>query len=247
MLTRIIDLCLAHRPIVLLATGLLIVIGVVSFRELPFDAFPDTTPVQVTVNTTAPALSPLEVERQITFPIEQAVSGLPGLQQVRSVSKFGYCQVTAIFDDSIDIYLARQVVSERLASAELPDDVGRPSLGPVSTGLGEVFQYILRSDTLTARELRTLHHWVVRPQLLQVPGVAEVNTWGGEKRQYQVIVEPSRLMKYDLVIDDIYDALRRNNMNVGGGNITSAGELQLVQGVSLTTNIGEIEDIVVAV
>src|SRR5690606_27972995 len=122
--------------------------------------------------TTAPALSPLEVERQISFPVEQAISGLPGLHEVRSISKFGFSQVTAIFDDETDIYLARQVVSERVATAALPDGVGRPALGPVSTGLGEVFQYVLHSDTLSPRELRTLHHWVIRPQMLQVPGVA---------------------------------------------------------------------------
>src|SRR5688572_33361634 len=123
MLTALIDLCLRNRAIVLLATAVLIAVGLVSFQRLPFDAFPDTTPVQVQVNTTAPALSPLEVERQITTPLEQAISGLPGLNEVRSVSKFGFSQITAVFDDTIDIYLARQVVSERLSAAELPDEV----------------------------------------------------------------------------------------------------------------------------
>ena len=133
----------------------LALVGLLSLARLPFDAFPDTTPVQVQINTTAPALSPLEVERQITFPVEQAISGLPGLMEVRSISKFGFSQVTAIFDDDTDIYLARQVVSERLAAAELPEGVGRPALGPGATGLGEVFQYVLHSDTLSAQELRT--------------------------------------------------------------------------------------------
>ncbi len=172
MLTRLIDLCLAKRPVVLVATAILVALGVASFAELPFDAFPDTTPVQVQVNTTAPALSPLEVERQITFPIEQSVSGLPGLVELRSMSKFGFSQVIAVFQDGTDIYLARQLVGEGLAAVELPDGVGRPALGPVATGLGEVFQYLVRSDTLSAQELRTLHHWVIRPQMVQVPGVA---------------------------------------------------------------------------
>ena len=176
MLTRLIDLCLTYRPIVLLAAAVLAVFGAAGLLKLPFDAFPDTTPVQVQVNTTAPALSPLEVERQITFPVEQAISGLPGLGEVRSISKFGFSQVTAIFDDETDVYLARQVVSERLAAVELPEGVSRPALGPVATGLGEVFQYLVRSDTLSAQELRTLHHWVIRPQMVQVPGVAEINT-----------------------------------------------------------------------
>ena len=157
MLDRIIALSLRHRVVVLLLTGLLLAAGVLSFSKLPFDAFPDTTPVQVSINTTAPALSPLEVERQITFPLEQVIAGLPGLKDVRSISKFGFCQITAIFADDVDVYLARQVVSERLASVELPQGVSRPTLGPVSTGLGEVFQYVIKSKHLSPMELRTLH------------------------------------------------------------------------------------------
>lgn len=246
MLTRLIDLCLRHRPVVLLATGVLVLVGLLSLSRLPFDAFPDTTPVQVQVNTTAPALSPLEVERQITFPVEQAISGLPGLKEVRSISKFGFSQVTAIFDDDTDIYLARQVVSERLATAELPEGVGRPALGPVSTGLGEVFQYVLHSETLTSQELRTLHHWVVRPQMLQVPGVAEINTWGGYEKQYHVVVDPRRLIKHALTLDDVARVLREGNRNAGGGVLDRAGEAQLVQGQGLVTGIADLEAMVLA-
>ena len=172
MLSRVIDLSLRYRGVVLLAAAIVAVAGLASFKHLPFDAYPDTTSVQVAINTVAPALSPLEVERQITSVVEQAVSGMSGLMEVRSVSKFGFSQITAIFDDDTEVYLARQVVGERLQAVELPAGVGRPSLGPVSTGLGEVFQYLLESDELSAQELRTLHHWVVRPQMLQVPGVA---------------------------------------------------------------------------
>ena len=246
MLTRLIDLCLRHRPIVLLATVLLIVVGLASFQKLPFDAFPDTTPVQVQVNTTAPALSPLEVERQITFPIEQSISGLPGLTEVRSLSKFGFSQVTAIFDDDTDIYLARQLVSERLAAADLPEGVDRPALGPVTTGLGEVFQYLVQSDSFTAQELRTLHHWVIRPQMVQVPGIAEINTWGGYEKQYHVIVEPHQLVKHDLTLDDIARVMRRGNRNVGGGVLDGAGESQLIQGQGLLTGVADIEAMFVA-
>ena len=246
MLTRLIDLCLRYRPIVLLATLVLAVVGVASLQKLPFDAFPDTTPVQVQVNTTAPALSPLEVERQITFPVEQAISGLPGLAEVRSMSKFGFSQVTAIFDDETDIYLARQVVSERLMAAELPEGVGRPALGPVATGLGEVFQYLVQSDTLSAQELRTLHHWVIRPQMVQVPGVAEINTWGGYEKQIHVIVDPQRLVKHDLTLDDVARVMRHGNRNAGGGVLDEAGESQLIQGQGLVSGIPDIEAMVLA-
>ncbi len=246
MLTALIDLCLRHRPIVLLATMVLIAVGLVSFQRLPFDAFPDTTPVQVQINTTAPALSPLEVERQITFPLEQSISGLPGLTTVRSVSKFGFSQVAAIFDDDTNIYLARQVVSERLASADLPDSVGRPALGPVATGLGEVFQYLVHSASRSPTELRTLHKWVIRPQMVQVPGVAEINTWGGYERQFHVIVDPRRLVKHGLTLDDVARALQRGNRNAGGGVLEQAGESQLIQGQGLVGSIAEIEAMVLA-
>ncbi len=246
MLTRLIDLCLAYRPVVLIAALVLVVVGTFSLSQLPFDAFPDTTPAQVQVNTTAAALSPIEMERQITFPVEQAISGLPGLVEVRSVSKFGFSQVTAIFDDDTDIYLARQVVSERVASASLPEGVGRPSLGPVSTGLGEVFQYIVHSETLSPRELRTLHHWVIRPQMVQVPGVAEINTWGGYEQQYHVVVDPQRLIKHELTLDDVARVLRLGNRNAGGGVLDQAGEAQLIQGLGLVGGVEDLEAMVVA-
>ena len=246
MLSRIIDLSLRYRLAVFVATGLLITLGLTSLAKLPFDAFPDTTPVQVSVNAVAPSLSPLEVERQITFPLEQVIGGLPGLEQVRSVSKFGYCQITAIFNDTIDVYLARQVVMERLQSVELPSGVKRPSLGPVSTGLGEVFQYLLRSETLSVTELRTLHHWVVRPQMMQVSGVAEINTWGGYEKQYHVVIDPDMLVKFDLTLDDVANALIRNNANAGGGFVDRGGEAQAIQGVALVTSLDEIRRIVVA-
>ncbi len=246
ILTRLIDLCLTYRPIVLLAAAVLAVFGAAGLLKLPFDAFPDTTPVQVQVNTTAPALSPLEVERQITFPVEQAISGLPGLAEVRSISKFGFSQVTAIFDDETDVYLARQVVSERLAAVELPEGVSRPALGPVATGLGEVFQYLVRSDTLSAQELRTLHHWVIRPQMVQVPGVAEINTWGGYDKQYHVLVAPEKLVKHDLTLDDVARVLQRGNRNAGGGVVDQAGESQLIQGQGLVSSIADLEAMVLA-
>lgn len=176
MLARILDWSLRHRAVVVLAWAGVAAAGVVSWLQLPVDAFPDTTPTQVQVNTVAPALAPLEIERQITIPVEASIGGLPGLTEVRSVSKFGFSQVTATFEGT-DVYLARQTVSERLAAVELPREVDRPTLGPVATGLGEVFHYLLTGDA-SLSELRTTHEWIVRPQMMAVPGVAEVNTWG---------------------------------------------------------------------
>ena len=245
MLNAIINWSLQHRLLVIAVSLIVMGTGINSLRKLPIDAYPDITPVMVQINTTATSLSPLEIEQQVTFPVEQVISGLPGLKEVRSISKFGLSVVTAIFEDGVDMYLSRQMVMERLQTVKLPEGMSQPELGPISTGLGEVFHYIVSGDGYTLEELTTIHDWVIKPQLRSVPGVAEVNTWGGERRQYQVIIEPSQLMKYGLVIDDIFDALRSNNMNVGGGNITHAGELQLVQGVSLTTNVKEIENIVI--
>lgn len=246
MLTRWIDLCLRHRPVVLVATLVLIGVGAVSLQRLPFDAFPDTTPPLVQINASAPALSPLEIERQLTIPIEQAIAGLPRLGEVRSLSKFGFAQVTAIFADDTDLYFARQVVSERLDHAVLPDGVERPALGPVATGLGEIFQYLVESDELGPEELRTLHHWVVRPRLLEVSGVAEVNTWGGLEKQYHVVVDPARLVKHALTLDDVARVLRRDNRNAAGGVIDLAGEALLVQGQGLVGGVADLERMVVA-
>lgn len=245
MLNSIITWSLRNRLLVIALATIVVGAGLYALERLPIDAYPDTTPVMVQVNTTAPALSPVEIEQQVTLPVEQVISGLPGLDEVRSISKFGLSQVNMIFEDGTDLYLARQMVMERLTSARLSEGIDPPELGPISTGLGEVFHYIVSGPGYSLEELTTIHDWVIRPQLQSVAGVAEVNTWGGHKRQYQVLVEPARLLKYDLTIDDVFDALRHNNLNVGGGHITSAGELQLVHGVSLATTIQEIGAIVI--
>src|SRR3954463_12443273 len=172
MLNALIESSLKNRFVVLMLAGLLIVIGVRSARRLPLDAFPDTTPVQVQINTVAPELSPEEVERLITFPVEYALGGLKGLDEVRSVSKFGFSQVVAIFADGTDVYFARQQVNERLGEAKLPEGIERPKMGPVATGLGEVYHYLLSSSNpeIDLTELRTLQDWVIRPRLVRVPG-----------------------------------------------------------------------------
>lgn len=248
MLNWIIGWSLRNRLIVLLGTIGFIVWGGYSMWRLPVDAFPDTTPVQVQVNTVAPSLTPEEIEQQVTIPVENVISGLPGLIDVRSISRFGLSQLTITFEDGTDIYFARQVVGERLNAARLPDGIDRPRMGPVATGLGEVFHYIVKGKGETPAsltELTTLQEWVIEPQLRQVPGVAEINTWGGRRKQYEVVVDPTRLIEYGLTLDDVAEALQKNNLSVGGGLITRAQESTLVHGVALTTTIDQIDDIVI--
>ncbi len=248
MLNWLIRTSLNNRLLVCVLAGALIVVGGRSLSLLPIDAFPDTTPVQVQINTSVPALSPQEAEQQVTIPVELAVSGLPGLQNVRSISKFGLSQVVATFDDATSIYRARQLITERLQTVELPDGVERPQLGPIATGLGEVFHYVVRSDNpqRTLTELRELQDWVIKPQLRKVPGVAEINSWGGFEKQYHVVTEPDRLVKYGLTLEQLFEALAANNQNVGGGQVVRNGEALLVQGLGLATDVEQIGNIVIA-
>ena len=247
MLNAIIQTSLRNRlPVCVLASAL-IVVGGRSLSLLPIDAFPDTTPVQVQINTSVPALSPQEVEQQVTIPVELGVSGLPGLINVRSISKFGLSQVVATFDDETSIYRARQLITERLQSVELPDGLERPQLGPIATGLGEVFHYVVRSDNTnrTLTELREWQDWVIKPQLRKVAGVAEINTWGGFEKQFHVVAEPERLVKYGLTLEQVFEALQANNQNVGGGQVVRNGESLLVQGLGLTTDTEQVGNIVI--
>jgi cobalt-zinc-cadmium resistance protein CzcA len=248
MLNSLIQFSLRNRLLVCLLSAVLMGLGIAAMSRLPIDAFPDTTPVQVQINTVAPSLNPLEIEQQITLPVELAIGGLPGLQNVRSVSKFGFSQVVATFDDSTGIYLARQLVSERLSGVELPEGIGRPQLGPIATGLGEVFHYLVTTDNTnrTLTELRELHDWVIKPELRKVPGVAEVNSWGGFEKQFHVVVEPERLIKYGLTFQDVFEALEANNRNVGGGQVVVSGDAMLVHGIGLATTVEQIGNIVVA-
>ncbi|ADO69003.1 efflux RND transporter permease subunit [Stigmatella aurantiaca] len=246
MLTRIIDWSLNHRAAVLLGTVALAISGVLSFRALPLDALPDTTPAQVQVNTLVPALTPVEVERQVTAPIEQALAGLPHLEEMRSLSKSGLSQVTLQFGDGTEVWFARQQVSERLDRVSMPRGIERPTLGPVATGLGEIFHYLVKSRTRSLTELRTLHDWVIAPRLRSVPGLAEVNSWGGEEKQWHVVVEPRRLQQFHLSLGDLYRALEANNANVGGGRVEHGGGAHLVLGVGALEDGKAVEDVVVA-
>src|SRR5215510_14401507 len=201
MINGLIRFSVSQRLLVLLMVGMVIGAGIYSLNRLPIDAVPDVTNVQVQVLTSAPSLAPLEIERQITFPVEVAMSGLPDIEEIRSVSKFGLSAVTVVFVDSVDIYFARQLVLERLsqARAQIPENIGSPEMGPISTGLGEIYQYELKAGKgggYDATALRTIQDWSVRRQLLGVPGVTEVNSFGGLEKQFQVRLDPVKLQSY---------------------------------------------------
>jgi cobalt-zinc-cadmium resistance protein CzcA len=240
MLTAFIDWSLRHRFLVLALGACFAIFGLFSLPALNIDAFPDTTPVQVQINTIAPGLAPQEVESQITAPVEQAISGLHALEQVRSVSKFGLSQVVVTFADGTDVYFARQQVAERMASVTLPQGMPRPMLGPIATGLGEVFHYLVRGARDDPTRLRTVQDWMIRPALRTVPGTAEINGWGGHQKQYQVLVDPDRLLKYDVSFDQVTRALQDNNLNVGGGALDRSGEMLLVHGSGRTATVEQI-------
>jgi cobalt-zinc-cadmium resistance protein CzcA len=246
MLERFIDLVLRNRLLVVIGFVLVCALGGWRMVHTAVDAFPDTTPIQVQVNAVAPSLNPTEIEQQLTLPLELAISGLPGLDNVRSISKFGFAQIVATFDDGTHIYDARQLVMERVAGVSLPPGIAPPTLGPIATGLGEIFHYTLSSTSpdRSLDELRTLHDWVVKPELRKIAGVAEINSWGGFERQYHVVVDPQSLVEHDLSIGQVFDALSHNNHNVGGGQVVRSGESLLVHGIGRVSTLDEIGSIV---
>ncbi|MBL4805500.1 MAG: efflux RND transporter permease subunit, partial [Alphaproteobacteria bacterium] len=216
---RVISWSLANRPIVIFLTIIWIFAGVSSLTRLPIDAVPDVTNIQVVVNTEAPGLSPPEVESLVTIPVEGVLLGLPKVEEVRSLSKYGLSQVTVVFREGTDLYFARQLVGERLASIgeELPASVGSPAMGPIATGLSEIYQYELVGDeSWDAMSLRTLQDWFVKRQLLGIDGVTEVNSFGGLEKEYQIVLSPQALQSYGLSYDDLFSAIENNNKNVGG-------------------------------
>lgn len=250
MIDAIIQGALKQRFLVILGALGLLAFGIWSTLRLNLAAFPDVTNIQVQVNTQAPGLAAVEVERLITFPVESVMSGLPGVEQVRSVSKTGLSVVTVVFDDSTDTYFARQLVLERLqvAKERIPNGLGAPELGPLTTGLGQVYKYILASPTLDTMELRAINDWQVKFQLRTVPGVTDVLSFGGQVRQYQVNVDPNRLIAYDLTIEDVRRALKANNANSGGWYIEGKETQLSVRGEGLVqggrAGLTDIEDVV---
>ncbi|MFY8221587.1 MAG: efflux RND transporter permease subunit, partial [Pirellulales bacterium] len=246
MLEKIIAWSLSHRIAVLAGAAVVCLVGWVAVNQLVVDAFPDTTPVQVQINTVAPGMVAEEIERQITFPVELAMGGMPGLEGLRSASMFGLSVVIVTFRDGTDIYFARQLINERLGTVAVPPGVERPEMGPVSTGLGEVFHYLLVPRGMSLTDAKTFQEWTLKPALRSVPGVAEVNAWGGLNKQYQIRVDPALLRKYDLSFDQVVEAVPRNNFNVGGGSIDRSGDAVLVYGVGRTVDIEQIQRIVIA-
>lgn len=250
MIDSIIRFSVQQRLLVLLMVVFIAIAGVYSLQKLPIDAVPDITNVQVQILTATPSLTPLDVERQITFPIEIAMSGLPGVEEIRSVSKFGISVVTVVFSDATDTYFARSLVLERLSQVreQIPPSIGSPQMGPISTGLGEIYQYEIRPQDGAKFDpiaLRTIQDWIVRRQLMSVSGVAEVNSYGGMKKQFQVRVDPARLQSYDLSLRTVLTAVMQNNANVGGAYIEHTGEQYLLRGVGLASTTNEIGNIVV--
>jgi heavy metal efflux system protein len=246
LLSAIVAWSLRNRALVLVATLLFIVVGVRSALKLPIDAVPDTTNVQVQIITAAPALSPVEVEQYISIPVERAMSGLPKTTQVRSVSKSGLSVVTVVFHDGTDIYFARQLINERMreASEAVPAAYGTPEMGPISTGLGEIFQFSVRSDNHTLMELEELLDWYIGPQLRTVPGVVETNSFGGEDREYQIMLRPERLQALGLSIGEVAAALGQSNANAGGGYIERNGEQVVIGSIGLVRSREDLERVV---
>ena len=247
MLGQIVSFAIDKRGLILLATALVVILGVYNYERLPIDAVPDITNVQVQINTEAPGYSPIEVEQQVTFPLENAMAGLPRLDYTRSLSRYGLSQITVIFEDGTDIYLARQLISERLNSVRNSLPAGlEPVMGPIATGLGEIFMYTVSSSEGANHEqtyLRTVQDWVVRPQLRLTPGAVEVNTIGGYVKQYHVLPDPERLLAYGMSFDDVLGAIARNNTNIGAGYIERFGAQYLVRSPGRVASIDDIRAI----
>lgn len=247
-LSLVVHLSLRHRVVVLALTGLLILVGIRSALELPMDAVPDVTNVQVQIITSAPALSPLEIEQYVSVPVERAMAGLPHLEEMRSISKYGISLVTLVFQDRTDIYFARQLVNERMREAEdaVAKQYGSPEMGPISTGLGEIFQFVVRGQGHSLMQLEETLDWFISPQLRMVPGVIETVSFGGEDKQYQVVIDPKRLQAAGLSIADVVSALEKSNANAGGGYIEHNKEQYLISTSGLVTNQEDLKSVVIA-
>ncbi|MBY0275781.1 CusA/CzcA family heavy metal efflux RND transporter [Candidatus Binatia bacterium] len=255
MLERILWFSIRQRWLVMVLSIAMAAVGIYSYQRLPIDAVPDITNVQVQINTEAPGFTPLEVEQRITFPVETALAGLPALDFTRSISRYGLSQVTVVFKDGTDIYFARQLISERIQAARnrLPPDLV-PTMGPIATGLGEIFLWTVEAEPGAVKadrtpysdaDLRTIQDWIVRPQLRNLPGVADVNSIGGYVKQFHVTPDPQKLVAFKLSFDDVLGALAANNANVGAGYIEHAGEQYLVRAPGQVANLEEIGSVVV--
>ncbi len=254
MVNAIVNYALNNRLMTIVFAIAVIVAGVFSFQKLPVDAFPDATPTMVQVFTASPGLSPVDIETLISYPIEISMYGIPKLQKVQSTSIFGLSRVTIYFEDGTDIYFARRLVNERLSEAkrQIPEGMGEPELGPITTGLGRILMYSLKAEDesqYSLQEIRTIQDWIVKPQLRTVPGVTGVLSIGGEVKQYQVNIDAQKLQARNLTVSDVRGALTQNNRNVGASFITRGGEEYIVRGYgwvnSGTEGIEDIQNIIV--
>lgn len=253
MIERVLQISIHQRGLVLMGVLVMALLGIYSYQKLPIDAVPDITNVQVQINTRAQGYSPVEVEQRVTFPIEIIMAGLPNLEYTRSLSRYGLSQVTVIFEDGTDIYLARQLVSQRIQEAKdrLPTGI-EPTMGPISTGLGEIFMWTVDAKENARKpdgteykltDLREIQDWIIRPQLRMVPGIAEINSIGGFVKQFHVAPYPAKLISFGLTLEDVIKALARNNLNVGAGYIEKSGEQYLVRLPGQVTDLEEIGNI----
>ena len=252
MLNKIIKYSITHKLVIGLLTLALIITGVYSLRQLPVDAVPDITNNQVQVITTSPTLAAQEVERLITFPIELTMATIPQIEEIRSFSRFGLSVVTIVFEENVDVYWARTQVSERLADAQsqIPEGIGKPGIAPLTTGLGEIYQYVITTkpgyeDIYTATELRTIQDWVIKRQLLGTKGVADVSSFGGYLKQYEIAIRPERLNAMQISISEIFNALESNNQNTGGAYIEKNDKALFIRSEGLVGSIKDIENILV--
>lgn len=245
---RLIDLALRNKFLVLILTAVLVGLGINAMLKLPIDAVPDVSPNQVMVITQAPGLGPVEVEKFVTFPVETAMSGLPGITDIRSISRFGLSSVSIYFEEGLDIYFVRRLVMERLPEAReaIPEGFGSPAMGPISTGLGEIYQFEVSGQGYAPMELRSILDWDIGFKLRSVPGVVEVNGFGGEMKTYEVQIDPDKLVSYNVSLDQVFTALEKNNRNAGGASIEKAQEQYVIRGEGLVERLSDVDSIVVA-
>ncbi|MBK8256451.1 MAG: efflux RND transporter permease subunit [Polyangiaceae bacterium] len=247
LLAALVDWSLRNRAVVLFTTLLFVIVGVRAALTLPIDAVPDVTTVQVQIITSAPALSPVEVEQYVTVPVERTMAGIPKTTEIRSISKYGISVVTIVFEDGTDIYFARQLVGERLREADnaVPKTYGSPEMGPITSGLGEIYQFTVQNNNLTVMQLEELLDWHIAPQLRSVPGIVEVNSFGGEDRQYQIVIDPSRLQAAGLSISHVAEAIEKSNSNAGGGYIEHNREHFVIGTNGLVKSLDDLRHVVV--
>lgn len=252
MFKKIVHFSIRKKLFVALTTLFLMIGGIYSMLTLPIDAVPDITNNQVQVVTVSPTLAPQEVEQLITFPIEVAMSNIMNVEEIRSVSRFGLSLVTVVFKESVPTLDARQLVNEQIqtVAGEIPSELGVPEMMPITTGLGEIYQYVLKvapeyEDKYDAMELRTIQDWIVKRQLSGIPGIVEINSFGGYLKQYEVAVDPDALYSLNITISDVYDALSRNNQNTGGSYIEKVNRAYYIRSEGMIADLKDIEQIVV--